>query len=288
MEHRISWVPGLLSTRQNRVCAGQVIAGLCASALLLTTTPAVLGQCDPPPSGTMVAWYPLDESGGGFSANPATGNTGVWSSSPPVPVPGMVGNALSFNGVNNYVDAPSSIVTNFGAVGTTPCRGGDFSSCTGDFTIDAWVNIPVHPTLPEPIVDKRGAGPIGYSFYINANRIGLQLADGTGLVGYDNYDSPGLRFTPGVWHHVAAAVKRNSVIVWYFDGVAHGTTVPAHTGSLANDGILRIGANGPANPGGGSFPLNGMIDELEIYNRYLTGAEIKGIFNAGLNGKCKP
>jgi hypothetical protein len=235
----------------------------------------------------MVAWYPMDEPSGGFSANLATGNLGVWSSPSPTPVVGMVSNALNFNGVNNYVDSLDSIVTNFGPAGTT-CSGGDFSSCTGDFTIDAWVNIPSHPSLPMAIVDKRGPGPIGYEFYINANRIGIQLADGTGAVGYDNYDSPGLRFTTGVWHHVAAAVKRTSNIRWYFDGVLKGTSVPAHTGSLVNKGILRIGSNGPDNSGGGFVPFSGAIDELEIYNRALSTAEIQSIFAAGANGKCKP
>jgi Concanavalin A-like lectin/glucanases superfamily len=288
---RNRWQSILPVTQRNGVLARRTISALCAATLLLTSAQAVFAQCDPPPSGTMVAWYPMDEASGGLSGNLATGNTGIWSPTPPTPVPGMVGMALSFNGVNNWVDSANSIATNFGPAGTATCGGGDFSSCTGDFTIDAWVNIPSYPILPETIVDKRVVGPIspiGYSLYINANRIGLQLADGTGTVGYDNYDSPGLRaLTLGVWHHIAVAVKRNAAIVWYLDGVAHGFTVPAHTGSLANDAGLRIGANGPG-LGGGSLLFTGMIDELEIYNRYLTGPEIQAIYSAGTNGKCKP
>ena len=160
MEPRFRWLPGRSAARRNSTRDRHAIAGLCVLALLLTIAPAVLAQCVLPPSGTMVAWYPLDEPSGGFSANLATANLGVWSSPSPTPVGGMVGNALSFNGVNNYVDSLDSIVTNFGPAGTT-CSGGDFSSCTGDFTIDAWVNIPAHPSLPMAIVDKRGPGPIG-------------------------------------------------------------------------------------------------------------------------------
>ena len=284
---RTFWLPGSPSTGRNRERTGHASGRLCALAVLLAIAPVARAQCVAPPTGAMVAWYPLDEFGGGLSANLATGNTGVWSPSAPTPIAGMVGEALMFNGVDNYVDAADSTITNFGPAGTAPCSGGDFSSCTGDFSIDAWVNIAQHPVLPMPIVDKRGAGGLGYEMYINANRIGLQLADGTGPVGYDNYDSPGLRFTTGVWHHVAVTVKRTSAIRFYFDGAVKGSVVPAHTSSLVNNGILRIGANGPANPGGSVF-FDGAIDELEIYNRVLTGAEIQAIFLAGTNGKCKP
>jgi hypothetical protein len=160
-------------------------------AILLASVPGLGAQCAPPPSGTMVAWYAFNETIGNLAENFATQNTGVWSSSPPTPVPGMVLGALSFNGTSNYVDSSTSLATNFGPGGqVSVCSGGGggaYSSCTGDFSFDAWVNIPSHPSLPKTIIDKRGAGPVGYSVYISQDRIGLQLADGTGTAGYDNY-----------------------------------------------------------------------------------------------------
>ncbi len=38
----------------------------------------------------------------------------------------------------------------------------------------------------------------------------------------------------------------------------------------------------------GQCPSGGLIDEAEIYDRALSAAEIKAIFNAGSAGKCKP
>lgn len=273
------------ANRQNRQRLNRVITALCAIAALAATAPAILAQCAPPPAGTMVAWYPLDQLG--FSANMATGNNGTWSSPPPQPVYGKVGVALQFDGASTYVDSTTSIVTNFGVASTPTCAGGDNSTCPGDFSIEAWVNIPVRPSLPEAIVDKRGPGPVGYSFYINANRIGLQIAD---PYIYVNLDSKGVSWTLGEWHHVAVTVKRggpqlNGIIHYYFDGNSAGTAVPLPLYSLANDGPLRIGANGPDNPGG--F-FKGDIDEVAIYNRVLTAAEVEGIYNAGAYGKCLP
>ncbi len=245
-------------------------------------------QCTNVPSGALVAWYAFNETITTVdSPNYATGNTGIWSSSPPITVPGMVYYALSFNGVSNYLDSVDSVVTNFGP-GTTSatCGGGYFSSCTGDFSFDAWVNIPAHPSLPMTIIDKRGTGPIGYSIYINQDRFGVQLADGTGTFGYDNYDSPDLKkFTLNTWHHIAITVRRTSFIRFYFDGVLVKQTVPAHLGSLLNGGNLRIGANGYDNPSSSGF-FKGILDEVDLYNRVLTTAEIQAIYAAGANGKC--
>jgi hypothetical protein len=36
------------------------------------------------------------------------------------------------------------------------------------------------------------------------------------------------------------------------------------------------------------FPWNGLIDEVGIYNRALSSAELQAIFNAGSAGKCNP
>ena len=38
----------------------------------------------------------------------------------------------------------------------------------------------------------------------------------------------------------------------------------------------------------GGFYFNGLEDEVSIYNRALTGAEIFSIAGAGMSGKCKP
>jgi hypothetical protein len=260
---------------------GRIITLFCGLAILLTMVPAVLAQCAPPPTGTMVAWYPLDT----YGVNVATRSREIRSAVLPYQVVGEVNFALGFDGVDTYVGSPDSILTNFGPARTGSCTGGDFSSCSGDFSIEAWVNLQGHrPSLPEAIMDKRGPGPIGYSFYIDANRIGLQLADGTGPVGYDNYDSRPVAAIGGTnWHHVAVTVNRAKAIHWFVDGVAHGSTVPAHTGSLVNTASLIIGANGPDNPGG--F-FNGWIDEVSLYNRALTAAEVKAIYTAGPSGKC--
>ncbi len=297
------------------ISAGLQIAAAGALALALATAPMARAQsCIPAPTGTMVAWYPFDvtgplnTAGQNTSANLATQNSGAWDSIPtPSPAVGEVSGGLNFNG-NSYIDTPDSIVTNFGpALGAT-CSGGDYSTCQGDFTMDAWVNLTTVPLSGVNVIfDKRNSSEIGYSFYLYGQAseengypwMGLQLGDRAH--GYTNYASaplgPGtgnpanpIGLTANYWHHLAVTVQRigTTGILWYLDGypVTSTTSIPTQTGTLLNDVPLRIGANGPAN-GGGSY-FNGMLDELQIFNSVLTGPEVQAIALAGSGGQCKP
>jgi hypothetical protein len=260
-----------------------------------------VAKCVLPPNTTMVAWYPFDETFGTTAADLAAGNTGTHFGSP-LALPGEVAGALSFDGINDYVEAPSTMNINFGPANTpAQCAiplGGYYSSCLGDFSIDVWVNLP--PNTPnnvvKVIVDKRGQSPLqGYSFFLGQNgRLGLQLASGGTFTNYSSGSYP--PFAPfavpydGNWHHIAVTVDRRvglfGVIKWYVDGspltVSASTTV---FGSLVNNSPLRIGTRTAASPLSGWF--FGDMDELEIFNRVLTSNEVRGIFLASTLGKCK-
>lgn len=250
--------------------------------------------CVPPPNTTMVAWYPFDETAGATAANLATGNTGTHIGGP-TPVPGMVAGALRFNGTTNYVESPSTIVTNFGPANTsTFCLSGSqgsYSTCLGDFSIDAWVRISNNaPQGVMTILDKRSAVPVlkGYAFFVYQGKLGLQLADGIGAPPFTNFLSPVL--TPSIydgnWHHITVTVCRSGSIRFYYDGAFKSPAcVATRPGSLANTSPLRIGTRTAAAPLSGWF--KGDIDELEIFNRELTRSEVQNIFMAGPFGKCK-
>lgn len=261
-----------------------------------------VAECVPPPNTTMVAWYPFDEQPPILeSANLATANTGYQYNGPLGVTPGKVGGAAKFNGINQYVESYSSIVTNFGfprtalfcSVNNGQNREGDYSTCQGNFSIDTWVNISNAPSGIMAIVDKREGSPPtmqGYNFYVVGGSLGLQLADGEPpSPGYTDYTSPVSLPYNGQWHHIAVTVVRggpNRAITWYVDGAAIGTSTPTRVGSLVNDSPLRIGTRTADPPLSGWFM--GSLDELEIYNRALTAGEVQAIYGAGPGGKCKP
>lgn len=85
----------------------------------------------------------------------------------------------------------------------------------------------------------------------------------------------------GLWTHVAGSWD-GTVMRAYVNGVVQ-QDVAAIIGPLAGTATpLRIGRGDTT-----SLGFNGRIDELTIYGRALTGAEIASIASAGAFGKCK-
>src|SRR6185295_10531103 len=86
--------------------------------------------------------------------------------------------------------------------------------------------------------------------------------------------------------HLAATFDGSEARL-YVNGVLEGT-LPASGDLQRSFEPVFIGAPGPGCPG--AYPnlgeFVGMIDELALYPRALTAAEIQAIFNAGASGKC--
>ena len=102
---------------------------------------------------------------------------------------------------------------------------------------------------------------------------------------------PAERVNDGNWHHVAATLSRHALDEVsnriYIDGVLCAMLDYGSVGFIGGeDQEVLIGANYPDEPWGDFF--EGVIDEVEIFNRALDEAEIRAIYEAGSAGKCKP
>jgi len=53
-------------------------------------------------------------------------------------------------------------------------------------------------------------------------------------------------------------------------------------------GVINTGTGSELRISSDVWEFNGLIDEVEIYNRALSQSEIQDIYNAGSAGKCKP
>lgn len=229
--------------------------------------------CVQPPSG-MTAWWSLDAFSRAKWPDFAGFNNFGTLINGPIQVAGKVLGALQFDGIDDYVEVADHTELNFG---------------TGNFSFDAWIKTNTN-TGVQVIIDKRKGYNLGYSFFLNDGFLSLQLSDGAFPFGYTNYASP-VFVADGNWHHIAVTVSRtsNQGILFYLDGVATQYGNPTtHPNSLTNTDNLRIGKNSASTVSDPIGTFKGILDEIELFNRVLTQAEIVSIYNAGSSGKCKP
>jgi hypothetical protein len=180
---------------------------------------------------------------------------------------GRVGQAMSFDGVDDYVSVPDS----------------DALDITGDLTIEGWV----YPTSNTGrLVSKQTVEGYKTSYILELNNGKLLFYGNDNTTSATHiYQSTTLSVPLNQWSHIAFTLSGSGISF-----VVNGTA-ESHSGAYlgvhpATDGPLYIGTtrnNGA--PNGHAF-FSGRIDELSLYNRVLTTAELQTIFNAGSAGKC--
>jgi hypothetical protein len=186
----------------------------------------------------------LDSSYNGNNSTSVVGTTVV---------AGKYGNARNFNGIatgGDYINLGNNTKLKFS---------------TNNFTLSAWVKIST-------------AG----SYYIYRWRTsGIALLAGTSATVWFYNSTPtqravtssGITVNDNNWHHIAGTYDGTTLII-YVDGISRGTNVITDTISYGSGGAA-IGRDGNADDS--YFP--GIIDEVRIYNRALTAAEVSELYN---------
>ncbi len=223
-------------------------------------------QCAPPPSG-LVSWWPGD----GNANDIVGGNNGTLQNGAAF-APGIVQQAFSFDGVDDYIVAPDSPSFNLGA--------------TNSFTVAFWVNNSIS-SRRMALLEKVAVDAPYQGFYIDlnadsvTNQLRFVLDGGVPAVFVSVTDS---RISDGQWHLVAGVLDRSSdIALLYFDGTSAASGTTTGIGSLQNANSLYAG-----NRYGLDIPFKGLIDELNFFNRALSSDEIAALFAAGSAGMCKP
>jgi hypothetical protein len=204
--------------------------------------------CLVPPSG-IVGWWPAD----GSFQDLVHGNDGLMIGTVPF-VNGEVAQAFSLSGTTNWVsvaDAPSL-------------------DLTGEITIEAWIDPYV---LGGRIVDKITAFAVD-GYMLDTYGGYLRLIIGSAAL------SSTVVIPTGQFSHVAGSYDGATMTV-YLNGEP--------VGSMAGPGSIPINAH-PIHFGAdqnGQSNFAGIIDEVTLYSRALSGADVRSIFQAGAHGKCK-
>ena len=90
-------------------------------------------------------------------------------------------------------------------------------------------------------------------------------------------------FAPGAFYSVAGTYD-GSTFRLFVNGILEGSMTETKTVSYSSAG-WQIGGNVPTTPPPRTW--NGVIDEVQAFNRALSASELLPIFNAGSAGECK-
>ena len=235
---------------------------------IMPPTPIQDPSCVTPPSG-LVGWW----KGDGNTLDSVLGNNGVAQNI--TYTNGVVGQAFACD-PNNFPygtytgiqipDQPAYVLTN-------------------SLSIEGWIR----PRGDGYCIFWRGDNRPGLDPYVLSmqgnNNLRFYIEDESG-----NSAFVGTNINYNQWYHVAATWDGESGIMkLYINGQLASQTVTAVRpfGDLIPEDSPGVGI-GNLNDGENNFPFTGDIDEISLYNRALTTAEIQSIYNASSAGKCPP
>jgi hypothetical protein len=203
---------------------------------------------------SLVAAYGFEEASGTAVVDASTNRLGGTMSGAARTPNGRYGRAVVFDGIDDWItvaDAPALDLATM--------------------TIEAWVN-PAALTGWRSVLLKEDIGSLSYALYANDNA--PRPAATIGVNG-DVSAIGAAALSLGTWSHVAATYD-GTELRFFVNGA------PVDTRSVAGtleptDGALRIGGNAVW----GEY-FSGVIDEVRIYNRALSPADIVRDMNAAV------
>jgi hypothetical protein len=210
----------------------------------------------------LVLYWPLDapDTAGGVAADlSGNSNAGVIIGSP-LSVPGQIKQALNFANSGGYITG-----TQFTGVLST------------SLTLAAWINtantFSFQTIFSKYSPDGYGAG---YIFTVNETGTLTVFIGGSDILSMPSLVNDKTLVADGNWHHVVAVISFESQTVqFYVDG------------KLTSSAMVNMAANGDggATLQAGSTSLGylpnywtGSMDDVQVYSRALTSAEVNTIF----------
>lgn len=199
----------------------------------------------------LVSYYKLDETSGTTAYDLLGVNNGT-NSGVTINQVGKIDKAYSFDGVNDWINTNSAF--------DTPAK-----------TICAWFNATTINSNLKRVFDNDASAKTYGGINIYVNTTGIVYSQGT-----TTFVSSGI--STNTWYYVCSMYNSTNY-AFYRDGtlVSSGAYSSFNAGSEVNIN-LKIGAERGLD---GTRFFAGKIDEVSIWNRTLTQAEITALYNSG-------
>ncbi|MDE2011185.1 MAG: LamG domain-containing protein [Patescibacteria group bacterium] len=242
--------------------------------------PPVLGQTTSCTSGLscgLVGWWTFDGKDTNWtSATAATtldksgnGNTGTLTNmnQSTSPVPGKIGQALQFNGSNQYISIGSA----------------NIPSCEQTVSVSAWVKLTSLPASDGWVASRYTLYGSNYNlFYLyltgtNHNQPAYNaMVSASGGSHYQAISSTPLLLNQ--WYHIVGTSDGLSSVNLYVNGVATSGSFVDFNGYCGTYYSPSIGSSFTSSAGN---YFTGSIDDVRIYNRALSASEVQQLYNLG-------
>jgi len=174
----------------------------------------------------------------------------------PKQVEGIFGSALELNGTTDSIEIPHN----------------DSLNMTTAVTMEMWLKLAAEgPSANQVGMEKGGWEPGEYSlyaYYVPGNKSAVQFNDLPVACADANSGNLGQDIKDGKWHHLTGVWDSKKIFI-YTDGILDISWECG--GKLnTNNKSLYIGARN-----GAERLLQGVVDEVRLYNRALSEAEVK-------------
>lgn len=210
--------------------------------------------------GAVVSYFKLDAISGAIIDSNGIQN-GTATNGVTRGFTGKIENATFFDGTNDFIE--------FGDVETY------YNFSTIDFSITGWFNTSSAGDVY--IIAKQGAGDTkGFSVSVNNGALVARISDEINdIIAQDG--TAGI-YNDGDWHFFSVVFDRSGNVFRYIDGSSFGTDT-----GISSVGSISVGKNFTIGKRDHTTPnyYSGTLDEIGIWNRTLTGAEILELYNSG-------
>lgn len=227
----------------------------------------------------LIGYWKFDETSGSTALDSSgNNNTGsLINMGAGAHVAGLIGNALEFDGIDDFVNIANS-------------TGFDFDSGNGSFTISMWIRPSSFsnetPSSARPWEAAYCNASPSYQFLQINN-----AADSDTNSTYGGYDSTGVYNSTSsasdviqlnMWTHIAIVIDRNNHQArTYINGLQSGATIDTSSwaGTISCSPVTLTHSIGGYNT---SFSFQGRIDEVRFYNTAISSVNIQKLYEQGL------
>ena len=215
----------------------------------------------------LVSWWRFDEGEGTIAYDSADRNHGIihgatWTT-------GEINDALSFDGLDDYVEFSDDLSLRFNQYDS--------------FSISFWVRPLSGGWILSKMRTGEQRGVFGYSATWEASTSRLRFSASKSWAGTTFVYSHSI--AEGTWYHMTG-VYDNKDMMMYINGELHDTRrFEYDTGDTEPDKHFVVGARSYDYTIEGYF--GGEVDDLHVYDRALSGQEIRGLYGQAFMGECR-